>query len=88
MIKAPPKKPVFTSLSQDVQLYLDNIDRYLHDLYTNFRLVQTGQVNITTSDAAPAVGIGNDGDVHIRVDGANTAIYLNINGVWSAYNNP
>lgn len=87
-ITKPPSLPEIPSLSLELRLYLESVDRYLNDIYTNYRLIQTGQVGITTSEADPVVGTGQDGDLHVRVDGANTALFININGVWSAYNNP
>lgn len=78
--------PALENLPNDLRDYLQNIDLFIQDVYATLRNITPQDIAVTTSDAAPSGG--QDGDIHVRVDGLNTAIYLNINGAWSAYTNP
>lgn len=84
-IKAPPLLPVL-NIQSDLRDYLQAVDRFLNDIYAQVKTVTLQDIAITTSAAAPSGG--QDGDIHVRVNGASTAIYININGSWSAYTNP
>ena len=86
MISLPPSQPKLDKLDPAIQDYFVKLSSWLFDIYNLVKHHDAGDVKFTTSDAAPSGG--SDGDVHYRVDGANTAIYLNKNGSWSAYTNP
>lgn len=84
-IKAPPLLQNL-NVPNDLRDYLQGVDRFLNDVYAQLKSVTMQDIAITTSAAAPSGG--QDGDIHVRVNGASTAIYININGSWSAYTNP
>lgn len=81
-----PELPNDVNIPQGLRGYFDELHKFLQDVFTKLNYQELKNINFTTSAAAPTGG--KDGDFHIRVNGANTKIYLNINGSWSAYNNP
>jgi len=85
-IKLPPSLPQTNAFPNDLRDYLQGVDRFLRDAYAQIKNINLLDTAITSSAAAPSGG--SDGDIHVRKDGANTRIYLNINGSWSAYTNP
>ena len=85
-IKQPPTLPNLSAMPDALRDYLQRVDEFLRDAYAQIRNISILDVAITSTTGAPTGG--QDGDVHIRKSGATTAIYLNINGAWSAYTNP
>lgn len=91
MIPRPPSPPDLNGLNQEdalrfIKQHFEAIEIWQNQAYNNMRFKDLKDIGFTTSAAVPSGG--QDGDVHIRVDGANTAISLNINGVWGTYTNP
>ena len=86
MIGTPPTAPKTDNLDPAIQDYFVRLGAWLFDVYNTLKHHDSDGVKFTSSDSAPSGG--QDGDVHYRIDGANTAIYLNKNGAWSAYTNP
>jgi hypothetical protein len=65
-----------------VQAYMIELNKWATLMYKTFRNIDFGSIRVTQDAAAPSGGV--DGDLHIRKDGANTALYQNVNGVWGA----
>ena len=86
MIRKPPVPPILLSLAPEVISYLDSVHQYLIDVSNILNGFDLGKMKISTGAAIPTGG--EDGDVYVRIAGVNTALYVNINGVWSAYVNP
>lgn len=81
-----PDLPPLSDVPVGLQGYLGELHKFFSDVYLKLKFQDLKNITFTTTDAAP-IG-GKDGDIHVRVDGANTALYININGSWSAYTNP
>jgi len=81
MLEQPPATPRMTK-DKDLDAYLIDLDRWLSKIYKIVSLINLQDSSFTTSDGVPTGG--NDGDLYIRKDGANTALYQNVNGVWGA----
>jgi hypothetical protein len=62
------------------------LEKWMQDVYFKLKNQDFQDVTFTTTTAAPTGG--KDGDMHIRVSGATTALYINKNGSWSPYSNP
>lgn len=88
MIKTPPKLPysALMALPREVYDYLGELGKWTDDVYNTLKNLDIGAVKIATGEAAPTGG--EDGDLYIRVAGASTKLYLNINGTFSGFNNP
>jgi len=86
MIGKPPTPPKTDALDPAIQDYFVKLNEWLFNVYNKLIFIDLGNVKLTSS--ASAASGGEDGDIHVRVNGASTALYLNINGVWSAYTNP
>jgi len=72
---------------EERQEYLNRLTDYLLDIYSNIgKQINIGSTKIEVGTGVPTGG--NDGDVFVRVAGASTALYLNINGTYSAFTNP
>lgn len=85
-IPRPPEIPAITGLSPEMDTYFKDIQEWLDIAYDKLNLIDMGQVRISSGSGAPTGG--SNADWYIRTDVPNTSVYLNINGVWSAYTNP
>jgi hypothetical protein len=85
-IPRPPELPGIERTSDPRSVYLIAVNDWLFDVYNKLKFIDLGNLKITSSDAVPTGG--EDGDLHVRVAGASTALYLNKNGSWVAYTNP
>lgn len=65
---------------------MQEISDWLNQVYDYVVGLDIRPIRVTVSESAPSGG--SDGDLHIRKDTTNTALYININGSWSAYTNP
>lgn len=86
MIQSPPELTNIEGTSTALRDHLGNVQSWLYAAYNILKFIDLGNVKLTSSASAPSGG--QDGDLHVRVNGAATAVYLNKNGVWVAYNNP
>lgn len=86
MISKPPIQPDLDLLPEQWKTYLIAVNKFLTEVYLIIRLLNVGTMQISSGDVVPVDG--NDGDIFVFQDGLNTALYLNINGVWSPFNNP
>jgi len=86
MIPSPPQVPQINGIDPQLFYYLQQVNEYLTSLYAILKDFDIGKVKISSGSGAPSGG--NDGDLYIRVAGASTQLYLNINGTFSGYNNP
>ena len=86
MIPEPPSLPQLTGLSPQVQNYFKKVDAWIKVVYSTLSKMDIGQIKISSGEDAPTGG--DDGDLYVRVSGASTKLYLNINGTFSGYNNP
>jgi hypothetical protein len=77
-----PPSPPFDVKDNEVQAYLIELNKWATIIYKTFRSIDFGPVRLSQNDSAPTGG--EDGDLHIRKDAANTAFYQNVNGVWGA----
>jgi DNA-binding beta-propeller fold protein YncE len=85
-IGRPPDLPGLEGVPDPTAEYLIRVNDWLFDVYNKLKFIDLGNVKLTSSDAVPTGG--EDGDMHVRVAAASTALYININGSWSAYTNP
>lgn len=86
MIPEPPALPQLSGLPPEVQKYFKTLDQWARGVYTTLQKIDIGEIKLSSGTAAPTGG--EDGDLYIRVAGASTKLYLNINGTFSGYNNP
>jgi len=86
MIQEPPTIPPTHGLPPEVQNYFRKLDSWMRTVYQTLSQIDIGQVKISSGADVPTGG--DDGDLYIRVAGASTKLYLNINGTFSGFNNP
>lgn len=85
-LRRPPDIPTSQVLSRELKDFFDHLNLWMSDVYNKLDKQDLKNIVFTTSASAPSGG--KDGDIHVRVNGASTALYININGSWSAYANP
>lgn len=87
ILARPPVLPQLSELDDESRDYFIKLSQWADDVYEKLVYQNMGDVQFSASDEAPtSVNLpdGKDGDMHIRVDGASTALYQNVNGVWTA----
>lgn len=86
MIGKPPESPKVFGMPRSLEDYLIRLHTWLGEIANTLQNIDLGKTKFSAGSSLPFAG--QDGDVYIRVSGPATAIYLNINGRWSAYQNP
>lgn len=85
-LRQPPRIPSEQLIAVELRPFFVELDKWMNDVYSKLRFIDLKDSSFSTSTTAPSGG--QDGDLHVRKSGASTALYINKNGTWSAYNNP
>lgn len=83
MIRKPPELPKFENLDPELERYLREVNEFHEEVYNKLRYLDLGELGIYAGTAVPAASLGQDGDLYVRVNGASSSLYQNINGTWT-----
>lgn len=78
----PPKLPALEELPFEIRDYLRQSHDFLVSIYKILKTINIDDTGLYTGDTIPPTTLGQDGDLYVRKDGANTSLWQNVNGAW------